>query len=198
MVFLACMFSLFVLQSVNAAVEWDTFFEDNFMRTIPGIGPFIAESPDRTLMQFYPVENWEIEVCSREVTSMKKRSDNNNNLDTPRIWYDGASIAIAGSYYKYSATNEVLYNADWYVQPRDRNIKYSIYLKSLQSGEKLFLKEYSNITTGAQASIGAISKVYNVTYDIIGIQYSSIDELGTVLSTDFLEADLAESEAEYG
>ena len=169
---LLCTMPAFVSAEVHPF--WQDF-GDTFLENIPVFGgDYLHAHRDTTLMSFYPVEDWEIQVCSRDISEQKTKSDSASTIE-PQLWYDDVTVALSASKYSYSSNN-TLYYFDWYIQSyrtleSGDTIKYSLYLKDA-TGTKFYPDSYKNVLLDPfQGSTGAFSNYYALNYTIVGIEY---------------------------
>ena len=94
--------------------------------------------------EFYPISQWEFDVCTAGVTSDLASHDTTGDLgDSTDIkdLYGPLTAAINAQKYVYQVNNSImtLYEIAWYVQPKPKTqeIKYTIYLKT-DSGQKYY------------------------------------------------------------
>lgn len=158
--------------AVSGGKIWGNDIWNTFLEQMPGGGPYLTSSDNR-LLQFYPVEQWEIDVCTRGVTSMmnKPKKDTGTAVDSTRTSYTGIAVAISASKYTYVSINETVYNIEWYVLPQDAPIKYSIYLNT-SKGQKYYIPDYNGTVADPYVSSSkSIASYYAENYTSVGIEY---------------------------
>jgi hypothetical protein len=196
--------TIIMLLSVNMVLAemtpWNEYwqnFGDTFLENVPLFGgPYLHADRDARLLQFYPVEQWEIEVCTRDITSMMGNNENGYaHAPSTNLLYEGIAVAISASRYDYKFMNTTLYNIEWYVLPDDRKITYSIYLKTA-GGVKFYIPNYINILAEPrEASSSYIPEYYEKNYTYVGIDYI----INNSVKTEYLEAVIVyDDKASYG
>ena len=122
----------------NVAPDKSPFYWQNFGQPITDsaittltFGWGKASGDDLTAGLFYPVKKWEIEVCAAGITSDLNNAGSNVDLtgtstDASMI-YGEFTASLNAQKYDYSA-NYTLYEIGWYIQPRDIDIQYNVYI----------------------------------------------------------------------
>ncbi|MGV8171421.1 MAG: hypothetical protein ACP5OA_01880 [Candidatus Woesearchaeota archaeon] len=196
---LVIVISIIVITNVSAADNdeswkiWRVDMKNSFLESIP----VVASLSDRNtvLMNFYPVEDWEVEVCTRDVSSMTDRSETNYGQEYSLL-YNGMAIAVAGTKYKYTYVNDTIYNIEWYVMPEDKDITYSVYLNT-SAGQVFYISQNAEakVRTGSGASF---SNTYAIDYKYVGVIYTIKNE-HNVKITKYIESEIViDNEASYG
>ncbi|MGV8086450.1 MAG: hypothetical protein ACP5N1_02355 [Candidatus Woesearchaeota archaeon] len=183
-----------VSAATTSSSEWWDSTKYNFASNIPVFGAYINEDSS-TMMLFYPVKNWEIEVCTRDLTSSTanhKKGASQNNIFDMRL--STTTVALVASKYNYNSSDEILYNLEWYIQPIDNETIYSIYLVD-SSNNKFYLPDYSDKSVAVmEISTKTLPVYYTIDYTYLGIEYHRIDSLiNSTLVTEIVD----ENKAEY-
>ncbi|HIH32468.1 TPA: hypothetical protein HA235_07225 [Candidatus Woesearchaeota archaeon] len=130
---------------------------------------------DKIPGMFYTIEPWELEVCSSRLTS---------EIKTPAATvYTGTSTDQSNLYAPITATlnaeksysgNLTLVEISWYVQPKNTEITYSIYLKKGTS--KFYIPNYKNVIADpTQGDAGYYAEYSEINYTDAYIAYSNGD-----------------------
>lgn len=193
-VFLLVSTSSVLAATTSSSVWWDST-KYNFASNIPIFGAYVKEDSS-TMMLFYPVQDWEIEVCTRDITSSTenhKKGASQNNIFDMRL--STTTVALVASKYNYTSSDEILYNLEWYIQPIDNETIYSIYLVD-GSNNKFYLQDYYEISVAVmEISTKILPVYYNIDYKYLGIEYHRIDSLvNSTLVTEIVD----ENKASYG
>lgn len=119
------------------------------------------------LPDWYAVESWEVEVCSKWGGTAEAQSGS-VTLTTTVYLYD-LTYTINAQKTEFP-DNITFYEVGYYIQPITSDVEYSVRLKNKATGDKY------NITTGATASAvsgsSGFSAFYsNVTYDVAQLGY---------------------------
>lgn len=128
---------------------------------------------------FYPVESWEIDLCTRRLQKYKSVNDNEIILEGFGNVYKTA-VNIAG-YKKVIDENETLYDISWYIQPATGEIKYSIYLWSNKHGKYYIPKSRDKyykdeVSDYMQGSTGSFTQYLNKNFTHLKLEYKQRGE----------------------
>jgi hypothetical protein len=188
-----------VSAEVNWENQWTSYWQNDFRRSVPVVGFLFANSPETTMMLFYPVESWEVKVCTQHVTTEKAKGKYSGRLPSDtKVWFNGSTVAVSASKYKYGTTNTTLYSMEWYVIPLQNNMKYTVYLKE-SNGDKYVLPGYKDVSVNLEGASGLDYSYYEANYTKIGISYTILDSYGELIGeSKILEADIVlDTEAVY-
>jgi hypothetical protein len=129
---------------------------------------------------FYPISQWEFDVCSSKVTddlsSSSFAGQMGDSMDIKDL-YGPITAAINGKKVIYQVNNsqQTLYEISWYVQPKPytQDIKYSIYLMS-DNGQKYYPNSLKGLTADpAQGATGDYTAYLEESgYTEVGIESS--------------------------
>ena len=168
----------------------------NFAENSPIYGAYYDNPNNSHMMLFYPVEDWEIEVCTRDLTS--STSGNKNNPSTNSLYsmkFSSTTIALTASKYAYESLQETLYNLEWYIQSIDTEVIYSIYLTD-STNTKFYIQEYTDISVPPMGrSVKVFSNYYPVNYTTLVIEYHNADSVyNSTMKTEIV----SDNKAKYG
>lgn len=100
----------------DALREWGNFFSfnDNFQEV------------DVLENRWYPVEPWEVQVCSQGLTSDLVSTDGSySNFDGNALVFD-LTLTLQGLYEDVGYNNIRLYEFAWFVQPYENTVQYNV------------------------------------------------------------------------
>jgi hypothetical protein len=124
-----CSSSVFAADISKINTNWDNFGQPISNSLMTALG---GSAKGAKLVEglFYPVKEWEMEVCIAGVTSDLGAQASSGTFGASTdvsLIYGPLTATITAQKYSYSK-NESLYEIGWYVQPRDAEVSYSIYL----------------------------------------------------------------------
>lgn len=133
---------------------------------------------------FYPISQWEFDICTAGVTSDLTAQGLDSQLgDSTDIkdLYGPITAAINAKKYVYqvNGTSMTLYEISWYVQPRPNTgeIKYSVYMKT-NTGDKFYPQGLKDlISDPAQGATGDFISYLNES----GYVEAGIESAGNVV-----------------
>jgi hypothetical protein len=128
---------------------------------------------------FYPVQQWEIDVCSNGLTSEFKSKSAGGDT-----YYQGYANIYAPITSTLNAAkiiydeNETLYEVSWYIQPKSSELKYSLYFLTASNTKKYLPKpgggEMKDVTSDpAQGDAGYYAEYLTEKYVRIVLDYGS-------------------------
>jgi hypothetical protein len=172
--------------------RWGIDLKNSLLESVP----LISRLSDRTFVQlnFYPVEDWELEVCTRDISMNNRPKNNVEQANSMQLWYTGTAIALAGTKHKYTATNDTLYTLEWYVVPESKAITYSVYLNN-SLGKPVYISR--NIEAEPRIGSGdSFSDYYTTDYTYLGIIYTVEVENGEN-TMKYMESEIVNDKAIY-
>lgn len=123
----------------------------------------------------YTLKGWELNVCSQHVTGDTSYKPPNGfsgtSTDLSKIYDDVATIEA----YKYNySVNETLIEVYWYIQPKNTDIKYNVYL--LKGTQKMYIDK--NLDSDVmQGDTGFIADYFPNDYAYAVMEYNTGQEI---------------------
>jgi hypothetical protein len=136
---------------------------------------------------FYTVKQWEFDVCTAGVTDDFNAYDNSATAGSSTevsMLYGPVTATITAQKYSYSK-NESLYEVAWYIQPKDAELTYSVYLMT-KNKKKYYIPGVQNVVADpAQGDSGFYAEYLDKEYvqAVIVLTKGAITSSKTVTST---------------
>ncbi len=174
-IFLVLLISIsFVSAEITSGIQFWKDFKYNFVESVPIWNGLNKDKAKDNMMLFYPVEDWEVEVCSRDLTSSTADHKKSATLGNFDMRFSSTTVALMASKYSYVISNDVVYNLEWYVQSIDKQVVYSVYL--INSTNKFNIPGYKDVTLEPMSNSEKVfSNTYLSNYTKLLIEYHDVD-----------------------
>lgn len=184
-------------ENINSGFEFWKSFKYNFAENVPVWNVLNDDTSEGSnMMLFYPLEDWEIQVCSRGLTSATDTNKVVHSSKNPfNIKLSSVTTALAASKYSYISSQDIIYNLEWYIQSIDNELIYSVYLID-SKGNRFNIDDYTDVSLAPMTSSTKVLPVlYSVNYTVLAMEYHLIDSSDIqIIKTEIID----DTKAKYG
>jgi len=103
------------------------------------------------IMSWYPVEDWELEVCS--MWSGTDEAQHSSVMQSSEIYLSQLTLTLQGKRILYP-DNSSLYEFAWYIQPAQGNVEYSVFAYNENNTNEYYVLDGGIISSGSMFGAG--------------------------------------------
>jgi hypothetical protein len=137
---------------------------------------------DPTIDEWYKVEPWEVEVCSKWGGGAEPQSYSGSGIRTKSIVSGSETVTLQAQRTSYKLSSNIttfLYEASWYYQPMVGSDSYKVYLVK-GTTDKLIYEESTTAQTG-DGNYYVVQFDKDPGYDSVLLEYSSGKKLSVTI-----------------